>query len=102
MALPSCVSACGACPSPWPTHLMSPATKHSTRVSLRLDRGNSQLQTLRRIGLTECTRTWMMGRHDGCVGQDSNLGTPAGRDLESLAFDLAWLPTHIAPSGGGP
>ena len=30
----------------------------------------------------------------GCVGQDSNLGTPAGRDLESLAFDRAWLPTR--------
>src|SRR3989475_5486621 len=29
-----------------------------------------------------------------CVGQDSNLGTPAGRDLESLAFDRAWLPTR--------
>ena len=24
-----------------------------------------------------------------CVGQDSNLGTPAGKDLESLAFDQA-------------
>src|SRR5437879_3436810 len=30
----------------------------------------------------------------GCVGQDSNLGTPSGRDLESLAFDQAWLPTR--------
>src|SRR2546422_1622555 len=30
----------------------------------------------------------------GCVGQDSNLGTPSGRDLESLAFDRAWLPTR--------
>ena len=29
-----------------------------------------------------------------CVGQDSNLGTPSGRDLESLAFDRAWLPTR--------
>src|SRR2546425_6242882 len=29
-----------------------------------------------------------------CVGQDSNLGTPSGRDLESLAFDQAWLPTR--------
>ena len=28
------------------------------------------------------------------MGQDSNLGTPAGRDLESLAFDRAWLPTR--------
>src|SRR5438270_26108 len=30
-----------------------------------------------------------------CVGQDSNLGTPSGRDLESLAFDQAWLPTRL-------
>src|SRR2546425_2370391 len=29
-----------------------------------------------------------------CVGQDSNLGTPSGGDLESLAFDQAWLPTR--------
>ncbi len=28
------------------------------------------------------------------MGQDSNLGTPSGRDLESLAFDRAWLPTR--------
>ena len=28
------------------------------------------------------------------MGQDSNLGTPSGRDLESLAFDQAWLPTR--------
>src|SRR5437870_12462517 len=30
----------------------------------------------------------------GCVGQDSNLGTPSRRDLESLAFDQAWQPTR--------
>ena len=29
-----------------------------------------------------------------CVGQDSNLGTPARTDLESVAVDQAWLPTH--------
>src|SRR3989449_9549214 len=36
---------------------------------------------------------WRVGG-SGCVGQDSNLGTPSGRDLESLAFDRAWLPTR--------
>src|SRR3989442_12742803 len=36
---------------------------------------------------------WRVGG-SGCVGQDSNLGTPSGRDLESLAFDQAWLPTR--------
>src|SRR2546428_2917732 len=29
-----------------------------------------------------------------CVGQDSSLGPPSGRYLESLAFDRAWLPTR--------
>src|SRR6266704_2226330 len=35
-----------------------------------------------------------------CVGQDSNLGTPSGRDLESLAFDRAWLPTRDPRDAG--
>src|SRR5467141_1883352 len=37
---------------------------------------------------------------NGCVGQDSNLGTPSGRDLESLAFDRAWLPTRSRGDAG--
>src|SRR5439155_27097592 len=36
----------------------------------------------------------------GCVGQDSNLRTPEGRDLESLAVDRAWLPTRGVEVGG--
>src|SRR2546428_11865302 len=35
-----------------------------------------------------------------CVGQDSNLGTPARTDLESVAVGRAWLPTHRAPRPG--
>src|SRR2546428_3160153 len=41
-----------------------------------------------------CSRPLHHQPFRGCVGQDSNLGTPSGRDLESLAFDLAWLPTR--------
>src|SRR2546425_980439 len=41
---------------------------------------------------------WRVGG-SGCVGQDSNLGTPSGRDLESLAFDQAWLPTRGPAEG---
>ena len=43
-----------------------------------------------RVGIALAQRTGGIR----CVGQDSNLGTPSGRDLESLAFDRAWLPTR--------
>ena len=31
-----------------------------------------------------------------CEGPDLNRGTPARTDLESVAFDRAWLPSHGA------
>ena len=33
-------------------------------------------------------------RHIMCEGPDLNRGTPARTDLESVAFDRAWLPSH--------
>lgn len=32
-----------------------------------------------------------------CEGPDLNRGTPAGTDLESVAFDRAWLPSLGPP-----
>src|SRR5881296_434945 len=52
-------------------------------------------QILRRHRIAEAMQSASSSRTlRGCVGQDSNLGTPSGRDLESLAFDRAWLPTR--------
>src|SRR5213594_4946071 len=52
-------------------------------------------QILRRHRIAEAMQSSSSSRTlRGCVGQDSNLGTPSGRDLESLAFDRAWLPTR--------
>src|SRR5437867_13433467 len=52
-------------------------------------------QILRRHRIGEAMQSAYSSRtRRGCVGQDSNLGTPSGRELEFLAFDLAWLPTR--------